>query len=232
MDGYKTLSATMDGALRTSPEPMDPERRGYSALATEKEQGHGVSDSVSPLASAIRHNSAPIHHHIAPALGAPFMSSEGLVHRGMKDSLLKAAWIDGRTFGASVSGWDGKSCACAVEVAWRWHCYDSYASPGNWGQWLMVEPTWDSSSDTSYSPEIGRDSSNSTRSASPSTIIDGDVKLVQGGQTFILTHDNQRKYSTNRRQSGHRKEFHNVSIHHEFSSPSCHSISLRPRYSV
>jgi hypothetical protein len=86
MDGYKTLSASMDGALRTSPEPMDPERRGYSAMPTEKEQGHGLSDSVSPLASAIRHNSAPIHHHIAPVLGAPFMKSDGLVHRGTKDS--------------------------------------------------------------------------------------------------------------------------------------------------
>ena len=81
----------------------------------------------------------------------------------------------------------------------------------NLGWELTAEPTWDSSSDTSYSPEPERDSSNSTtRSASPSPMREGDVKLLEGGQTFILTHDDKRKYSTKRRQSGHRKEFHNV----------------------
>ena len=79
------------------------------------------------------------------------------------------------------------------------------------GYELMAEPTWDSSSDTSYSPEPqDRDSTNSTRSASPSPIREGDVKLVEGGQTFILTHGNEPKRSIKRRQSSHRKEFHNV----------------------
>jgi hypothetical protein len=33
--------------------------------------------------SAIRHNTAPIHHHIAPAIAAPFMQADGLIHRGI-----------------------------------------------------------------------------------------------------------------------------------------------------
>lgn len=72
----------------------------------------------------------------------------------------------------------------------------------------MAEPTWDSSSDTSYSHE--RESSNSTRSASPLPIREGDVKILEGGQTFILTHGEEPKRSTKRRQSSHRREFHNV----------------------
>lgn len=87
----------------------------------------------------------------------------------------------------------------------------------------MVEPTWDTSSDTSYSPDP-QESMNSTRSASPSPIREGDVKLVEGGQTFILTHGNEPKRSTKRRQSGHRKEFYNV------PSPVLPISSLAPRF--
>ena len=79
-----TTTTALGSALRASPEPMDPERHGYAAAAagTETMQGHGRGGGpVSP--SAIRRASAPIHHHIAPALGAPFMKAEGLVHRGL-----------------------------------------------------------------------------------------------------------------------------------------------------
>jgi hypothetical protein len=37
-----------------------------------------------PAPVAIRPTSAPIHHHIAPAIGAPFMRADGLIHRGEK----------------------------------------------------------------------------------------------------------------------------------------------------
>lgn len=68
--------------LRTSPEPMDPENHGYSNMATVQESPGGHSRSEPLLTESIRHNSAPILHHIAPALGAPFMRAQGLVHRG------------------------------------------------------------------------------------------------------------------------------------------------------
>jgi hypothetical protein len=86
MAAYNTRSGTtaLASALRASPEPMDPERHGYAAAGTEAMQGHRSGGPVSP--SAIRRASAPIHHHIAPALGAPFMRAEGLVHRGMLPS--------------------------------------------------------------------------------------------------------------------------------------------------
>jgi hypothetical protein len=38
------------------------------------------------------------------------------------------------------------------------------------------------------------------------------MKLVEGGQTFILTTDEGPKRLSKRRQSGHRKEFHNVFV--------------------
>ena len=80
--GTTALGSALASALRASPEPMDPERHGYAAAAgTETMQGHRSGGPVSP--SAIRRASAPIHHHIAPALGAPFMRAEGLVHRGL-----------------------------------------------------------------------------------------------------------------------------------------------------
>lgn len=77
---------------------------------------------------------------------------------------------------------------------------------------LTEEPTWDSSSDTSYSPEPGKISTDSTRSGSPiPDEQDSNMKLLNGrGQTYILTTDQEHKSSTKRRQSGHRKEFHNV----------------------
>jgi hypothetical protein len=33
--------------------------------------------------ATIRANTMPIHHHIAPAIGTPFMRADGLVHRGL-----------------------------------------------------------------------------------------------------------------------------------------------------
>ena len=76
--------------LRTSPEPMNPDSHsgygGASAVAPlNRDHGPGRHSKSEPgllSSGGIRHNSAPIHHHIAPALGAPFMKAEGLVHRG------------------------------------------------------------------------------------------------------------------------------------------------------
>src|ERR1700724_3300571 len=72
--------------LRASPEPMDPDSdSGYgdtrflgrddNTIARHRHSEPGLLPSV-----RIRQNSAPIHHHIAPALAAPFMKAEGLVH--------------------------------------------------------------------------------------------------------------------------------------------------------
>ena len=72
--------------LRTSPEPMDAENpsaatvNGHLERPVSAHEHHSKSD---PLPSKVRHSSNPIHYHIAPALGAPFMKADGLIHRGM-----------------------------------------------------------------------------------------------------------------------------------------------------
>jgi hypothetical protein len=69
--------------LRTSPEPMDGENPSAVPVNGQLERPTSVHESKSdPLPSKIRHSSAPIHHHIAPALGAPFVRADGLIHRG------------------------------------------------------------------------------------------------------------------------------------------------------
>lgn len=88
-----TLSSISDPSepplLRASPEPMDPDSHsGYgdtsfcdrdnNTIARHRHSEPGLLPSV-----RIRQNSAPIHHHIAPALAAPFMKAQGLVHRGI-----------------------------------------------------------------------------------------------------------------------------------------------------
>ena len=40
------------------------------------------------------------------------------------------------------------------------------------------------------------------------------MRLVEGGQTFILTTDESRRSLSKRRQSGHRRQFHNVPLPH------------------
>ena len=71
--------AAAETRLRESPEPINPaegETGGYSHAIHEQLKSHSTTTTV-------KHNSNPIHHHIAPAFGAPFMKADGLVHRGI-----------------------------------------------------------------------------------------------------------------------------------------------------
>jgi hypothetical protein len=109
-----TFAATAETRLRESPEPINPaeeETGGYS---------HGIHEQLNSYSTpaTVKHNSNPIHHHIAPAFGAPFMKAEGLVHRGIPDPTFWLLVVDCRAFGSSVYGWDGKSCPCATQVSW------------------------------------------------------------------------------------------------------------------
>jgi hypothetical protein len=81
-----------------------------------------------------------------------------------------------------------------------------------------VVPTGDSSSETSSTPDpYPRGSSNSTRTPSP--LPHAEIqKIVDGDHTFVIT-SNQERRPSKRRQSGHRKEFHNVRL--SLSSTNC-----------
>ena len=59
--------------------PMSPET--MESDVTRSNVGPQALKSNSAPA-IIRHNTNPIHHHIAPAIGAPFMKADGLIHRG------------------------------------------------------------------------------------------------------------------------------------------------------
>jgi len=68
-----------------------------------------------------------------------------------------------------------------------------------------IEPTWDSSS--SSSPDLGKESYTSSEAEIP----ESNLKLVEGAETYVLaTAERPRKLAAKRRQSGHRREFHNV----------------------
>ena len=89
-EGSSATSHPSSPLLRTSPEPMNPDSHsGYGGASAvvplNRDHGLGRQSKSEPgllSSGGIRHNSAPIHHHIAPALGAPFMKAEGLMHRG------------------------------------------------------------------------------------------------------------------------------------------------------
>jgi hypothetical protein len=51
-----------------------------SAVEDDTQTFAKVKSNSAPV--SIRPNSAPIHHHIAPAIGAAFMRADGLIHRG------------------------------------------------------------------------------------------------------------------------------------------------------
>jgi hypothetical protein len=78
------FAATAETRLRESPEPINPaegETGGYSDSIHEQLKSYSTPATV-------KHSSNPIHHHIAPAFGAPFMKADGLVHRGIPPSLV------------------------------------------------------------------------------------------------------------------------------------------------
>lgn len=102
--------------LRTSPEPMDGENPSVATVKGQLERPTSAQASKSdPLPAKIRHSSTPIHHHIAPALGAPFIRADGLIHRGITRFMINT---NSRAFGTSVFRWNGESCSCAIEVPW------------------------------------------------------------------------------------------------------------------
>jgi hypothetical protein len=75
----------------------------------------------------------------------------------------------------------------------------------------MAEPTWDSSASSSPEPE------KELSTPSDGEMPESNLKLVDGGKTYVLASTEpavtreQRKSLAKRRQSGHRREFHNVS---------------------
>jgi hypothetical protein len=75
---------------------------------------------------------------------------------------------------------------------------------------MEIEPTWDSSSESS-TPELEKNSSNSSSHISLIS-EETNMKIVEGGKTFILTSENHESRLSKRRQSTHRREFHNVSL--------------------
>ena len=108
MTSYTTRSTSPNGEaiipdtiMRTSPEPFDSENPSLNpfpstsskAVGQQQQQqqqqvfppSHYKSEPVPAPGGnrgTIRQNSMPIHHHIAPVLGAPFMRADGLVYRG------------------------------------------------------------------------------------------------------------------------------------------------------
>jgi hypothetical protein len=79
--------------------------------------------------------------------------------------------------------------------------------------WLIEEPTSDSSSDTSSTPEP-LEKEGSSHSSNVSLVPeDSNMRLVEGGQTFIVASDEPRRSLSKRRQSTHRRQFHNVIPH-------------------
>lgn len=60
--------------IEGSREPVKSEVEDDTQVITK------VKSNSEPV--AIRPASAPIHHHIAPAIGAAFMRADGLIHRG------------------------------------------------------------------------------------------------------------------------------------------------------
>src|SRR5271168_4557644 len=82
-------AAAAETRLRESPEPINPvegETGGYSHPLHEQLKSHSTPATV-------KHSSNPIHHHIAPAFGAPFMKADGLVHRGILPSQPFCGWL-------------------------------------------------------------------------------------------------------------------------------------------
>jgi hypothetical protein len=77
------VSATFT-KVSSSPEPIDP------LVTTNTPDTVSTSSQLKSHSSPalVRHNTNPIQHHIAPAIAAPFMKADGLVHRGTpRDSL-------------------------------------------------------------------------------------------------------------------------------------------------
>jgi len=70
--------------LRESPEPINPAEGGYAHPVHQQQQ---LKSHCTP--ASVKNSSNPIHHHIAPAFGAPFMKADGLVHRGI---LVSCSW--------------------------------------------------------------------------------------------------------------------------------------------
>jgi len=60
-----------------TPEPFD-----QSSRAKTSEYARHDKPNAKPDSAAVRKPTNPIHHQIAPALAAPFMNAEGLIHRG------------------------------------------------------------------------------------------------------------------------------------------------------
>src|SRR5271163_2767783 len=78
----------------------------------------------------------------------------------------------------------------------------------------FVERTWDTSSETSSEPDEKASSQSSAVNLVP---VDTNMKLVDGGQTFILTTDSEPR-KAKRRQSGHKREFHNLIFKPQYST--------------
>jgi hypothetical protein len=69
--------------LPSSPRSEEPNFEYSYSTATEKSTSEELLlQRVRTEPAEIRLGTAPIHHHIAPAIGAPFMKADGLVHRG------------------------------------------------------------------------------------------------------------------------------------------------------
>ena len=75
--------------------------------------------------------------------------------------------------------------------------------------WL-VERIYNSSSETSYSPDPERFNGSSTRSDSPFPIEIQEIDTDEGHALIIQTHENNKR---RRRRSSYRRKFHNVLFH-------------------
>lgn len=92
------VSGHDENTFSTSPDPIE-----HPSLAKSSEYFHHDKPHAEPQPAAIRGTTSPIHHHIAPALAAPFMNAEGLVHRG-RDRLVytEELGLMSRSFGPSL----------------------------------------------------------------------------------------------------------------------------------
>jgi hypothetical protein len=189
MQSYKTRSKSGKkrkiipdtSTLRDSPEAMD------SDSFAEKNMSEAAL-------GGLKNASAGIHHHIPPALGTPFLSADGLVHRGIMSIApclmvghLMHRYADGTESPVPV---ELKSLGDGTVIT-RNLFFDS----------TNVEPTYDSSSDDSYTP----DRTLADESESSTSAVQYDEKKGE-----YVVGEPTRKVVIKRRQSSHRKEFHNV----------------------
>jgi hypothetical protein len=72
------------GTLRSSPETTHTDSLNHNATIANPESAHPTpaQSKADTIPATVRYSASLIHRHIAPAIAAPFMKADGLVHRG------------------------------------------------------------------------------------------------------------------------------------------------------